>query len=93
MRGGGAQWLCLPVVIGGVVFSCLKPNAAGSYTIEFDMTALTMASLANMCARRVDARALLRGSACQPAMLSAAAARSTRAVAGSPRSRAPRTRS
>jgi len=25
-----AKWLCLPIVIGGVVFSCLKPNAAGS---------------------------------------------------------------
>jgi solute carrier family 35 protein E1 len=45
-----AKWLCLPVVIGGVVFSCLKPTAAGSYEIEFDMTALVMASLANMFA-------------------------------------------
>jgi len=45
-----AKWLCLPVVIGGVVFSCLKPTPAGSYAIEFDMTALTMASLANMFA-------------------------------------------
>jgi len=45
-----AKWLCLPIIIGGVVFSCLKPNAAGAYEIEFDMTALTMASLANMFA-------------------------------------------
>jgi len=45
-----AKWLCLPVVIGGVVFSCLKPSASGSYEIEFDMTALTMASIANMFA-------------------------------------------
>ena len=26
-----AKWCCLPVVIGGVVFSCLKPTPAGSY--------------------------------------------------------------
>jgi len=45
-----AKWCCLPVIIGGVVFSCLKPTAAGSYAIEFDMTALLMASLANMFA-------------------------------------------
>jgi len=45
-----AKYLCLPVIIGGVVFSCLKPDATGAYTIEFDMTALTMASLANVFA-------------------------------------------
>jgi len=45
-----AKWLCLPVIIGGVVFSCLKPDDSGKYTIEFDMTALTMASLANLFA-------------------------------------------
>jgi solute carrier family 35 protein E1 len=45
-----AKWLCLPVIIGGVVFSCLKPTDSGSYVIEFDMTALVMASLANMFA-------------------------------------------
>ena len=26
-----AKWCCLPVVIGGVVFSCLKPTPTGSY--------------------------------------------------------------
>jgi solute carrier family 35 protein E1 len=45
-----AKWLCLPIIIGGVVFSTLKPDATGKYTIEFDITALTMASLANMFA-------------------------------------------
>lgn len=45
-----AKWLCLPFVIGGVVFSSLKPTAAGSYEIEMDMTALTMVSIANMFA-------------------------------------------
>mmetsp|Transcript_58374 Transcript_58374/g.130097 ORF Transcript_58374/g.130097 Transcript_58374/m.130097 type:complete len:211 (+) Transcript_58374:428-1060(+) len=46
-----AKWLCLPIIIGGVVFSCLKPDAAtGAYTIEFDLTALTMASIANVFA-------------------------------------------
>ena len=45
-----AKWLCLPFVIGGVIFSSLKPTAAGSYEIEMDMTALTMASIANMFA-------------------------------------------
>jgi len=42
-----AKWCCLPFVIGGVVFSSLKPTPSGSYEIEMDMTALTMASLAN----------------------------------------------
>ena len=64
-----AKWLCLPVVIGGVVFSCLKPTVpfqppkphffaklpppvipSSTYSIDFDMTALLMASLANMFA-------------------------------------------
>jgi solute carrier family 35 protein E1 len=45
-----AKWLCLPVVVGGVVFACLKPTPAGTYAIEFDMTALCMASLANIFA-------------------------------------------
>ena len=30
-----AKWLCLPIIIGGVVFSTLKPDATGKYTIEF----------------------------------------------------------
>lgn len=45
-----AKWLCLPIVIGGVVFSCMKPNPQGTYSIDFDMTALCMASLANVFA-------------------------------------------
>jgi len=69
-----AKWLCLPIIIGGVVFSCLKPTcldpemvkqgppwaskmvptgeclAPLTYVIEFDMTALMMASLANVFA-------------------------------------------
>ena len=46
-----AKWLCLPIVIGGVVFSTMKPNpSTGSYEIEFDMTALVMASIANVFA-------------------------------------------
>ena len=54
-----AKWLCLPVIVGGVVFSCLKPTEGGNiclpgvgkcYEIEFDMTALAMASLANLFA-------------------------------------------
>ena len=45
-----AKWCCLPIIIGGVIFSCLKPTADGSYSIEIDMTALVMASLANMFA-------------------------------------------
>jgi len=45
-----AKWLCLPFIIGGVIFSSLKPKADGSYEIEMDMTALIMASMANMFA-------------------------------------------
>ena len=54
-----AKWLCLPVIVGGVVYSCLKPTEGGNiclpgvgkcYEIEFDMTALAMASLANLFA-------------------------------------------
>lgn len=45
-----AKWICLPIIIGGVVFSCLKPKPDGSYAIEFDMTAMVMASLANVFA-------------------------------------------
>lgn len=45
-----AKWLCLPIIIGGVVFASLKPNKEGSYSIEVDMTALVMASIANMFA-------------------------------------------
>uniref|UniRef100_A0A7S0Q088 Sugar phosphate transporter domain-containing protein n=1 Tax=Coccolithus braarudii TaxID=221442 RepID=A0A7S0Q088_9EUKA len=46
-----AKWLCLPVIIGGVVFSCLKPGkVTGAYAIEYDMTALAMASVANVFA-------------------------------------------
>merc|ERR1712087_1079268 len=45
------KWLCLPIVIGGVVFSCMKPDpVSGSYSIEYDMTSLTMASVANIFA-------------------------------------------
>ena len=59
------KWLTLPVIVGGVVFSSFKPLptcvpkgppkcvAAGSmfpYEVEVDMTALIMASIANLFA-------------------------------------------
>ena len=45
-----AKWMVLPFIIAGVAFACLKPSASGGYVIEFDTTALTMASIANLFA-------------------------------------------
>ena len=45
-----AKWCCLPLIVGGVAISTLKPSAAGGYSIEFDTTALMAGSVNNMFA-------------------------------------------
>jgi len=45
-----AKWLCLPLIVGGVAISTLKPNANGSYSIEMDQTALIAGSICNLFA-------------------------------------------
>jgi hypothetical protein len=45
-----AKWLILPVIVGGVAISTLKPNATGGYSIEYDITALIAGSIGNMFA-------------------------------------------
>lgn len=45
-----AKWLILPIIVGGVAISTLKPNATGGYSIEYDLTALVAGSIGNMFA-------------------------------------------
>lgn len=45
-----AKWCTLPIIVGGVAFACLKPNAAGAYELSYDMVALVSASVANLFA-------------------------------------------
>ena len=45
-----AKWCCLPLIVGGVAISTLKPGAAGGYSIEFDTTALIAGSVNNLFA-------------------------------------------
>merc|ERR1712100_893316 len=40
------KWLVLPVIVGGVAISTLKPDAAGKYTVDYDMTALIAGGMA-----------------------------------------------
>jgi len=39
--------LCLPIIVGGVMFASLKKQAEGGYALKFDMTALQFGLLAN----------------------------------------------
>lgn len=45
-----AKWLILPIIVGGVAISTLKPNATGGYSIEYDLTALVAGSIGNIFA-------------------------------------------
>lgn len=45
-----AKALMLPVIILGVCIACLKPDANGTYKVEFDMIAIIAGSVANIAA-------------------------------------------
>jgi len=45
-----SKWLVLPLIVGGVAISTLKPNAAGSYSVDYDMTALVAGGVCNVAA-------------------------------------------
>lgn len=43
--------LCLPVIVGGVAFACMKPDpTTGAYSLDFDIAALTAGCIANCMA-------------------------------------------
>jgi len=40
--------LCLPIIVGGVGFACMKPDpVSGAYSLDFDIAALTAGCIAN----------------------------------------------
>ena len=45
-----SKWLVLPVIVGGVAISTLKPNATGGYSVDYDMTALVAGGICNVAA-------------------------------------------
>eukprot|EP00967_Tisochrysis_lutea_P112676 scaffold178244_cov37-Tisochrysis_lutea.AAC.2 len=45
-----SKWLILPIIVGGVAISTLKPKPGGGYDIDFDTTALIAGSIGNMFA-------------------------------------------
>jgi len=44
---GMKEFLCLPVIVGGVGFASLKKGADGGYALKFDATALIFGMIAN----------------------------------------------
>lgn len=42
-----AKCLILPVIVGGVAISTLKPTPGGSYGLDYDMTTLVAGCIAN----------------------------------------------